>query len=153
MNIKSISELENKDISISQLSSDISYLELDIKNKELEIFQSTKIDFGKFTAQVVEGIFQFNAEFEKNIEYFYNKLLEIEAEVTRRIEAQNIRMTEFMIRAHGEFLHKSKSWRDATEIVYNNKFFKNDTIISGDTSVLSASNIIEGTARRTYYLT
>ena len=38
MNIKSISELKSKDINISQLSSDISYLELDIKNKELADF-------------------------------------------------------------------------------------------------------------------
>lgn len=151
MNIKSISELDSRKATVSQLSAAISFVELDVKNQLLDKFKSEKIDFGDFTRQVVEALFQFNEEFERIIAWFYEVLAEIEKEVTRRIDIQEQTMTEFMMRAHGEFLHKSKSWQDAVEVVYHNKFFKDRVSVVGENSLLSSQNVIEGIARGTYY--
>lgn len=138
-------------MAVAQLSASIAFAELDIKDKLLNKFTSQKIDFGNFTKQAVQQVTQFIVEFDFIVDQFYEVLAKIEKETASRIESQQKTMSEFMMKAHGEFLHKSKSWSDAVEVVHCNKHFKDKVLVAGESSQLSSENVIEGIARGTYY--
>ena len=146
MNIKSISELIQKQLDIHTLSAEIGTSFIELTRNNIRNFNSERLDFGKYTEGAISAFYEFIPEFERKLNEMKNAADNMVNIVEARFEHQNQKMNDFMLDAHANFLHKTEFWRDMTEVVHNKKnFVRNSHILNSCT--LSADNVIEGVSR------
>lgn len=162
MNIKSISELDLKEVSLSKLSADPNAaIEVDFKQVDGS-FKSEKFPIGLYTGQIISELYAQGNVIDGMIAQFKEKLNELMHTIDISVQYMYDKFQAFIISSHNEFVHKTIGWKDSNENIYGgidshnrhcSKDFYNEVYISGDFSTLCADTIIEGATRKTEYYT
>ena len=153
MNIKSISELDPKEVSLSKLSADPNVaIEVDFKQYDGS-FKSEKLPIGSYTGQIVNELYKYCSIIDDMMEYFREQMDQLMQTIDISVQYMYEKLQAFSLSSHGEFVHKAEGWKDSIEEIHLEKQFYGTVHISGENSLLCSDTVIEGVTRSTEFST
>lgn len=152
MRINSVSQLDQKTITIPELIQTESYIEMSflsgIVDDELSLYNSYKLPFHEYNSQISDIVESIKDYIDEKVNALCAYIDKLSDDLNDRLDAQDERISNFIYEADNEwFVHKTQAWTQPEDI-YGTKIFVDVVGVDGPNSMLSAENVIEGTSRR-----
>ena len=151
MRINSVSQLDEKDITIPQLIQSESYIETSFLSgisNDLSLYESYKLPFHTYNQNISTLIEDLKDYIDGRVGQLCSYIDKLSLDLSIRLDNQDKKITDFILCADNDwFVHKNANYKKPEQI-YGTKIFVDVVGIDGAQSMLSSENVIEGTTRK-----
>ena len=151
MRINSVSQLDEKNVTIPQLIQSKSYIETSFLSgisNDLSLYESYKLPFHTYNQNISNLIEDLKDYIDGKVEQLCSCIDKLSSDLKNRLDGQDQRITDFILCADNDwFVHKNANYT-LPEQIYGTKIFVDVVGIDGAESMLSSENVIEGTTRK-----
>ena len=160
MKIKPVSQLDPKTLTtIPELMQQGSYIETSflsgVVNDELSLYNSYKLRFDQYNAAISGLVDDVKDYVDQRCKELSDLINDLSATVLERLHQADLSIENFMHETDNIFLHKKAGYVDPVtgdkEFVYGIKAFVDTVHMKGNSAMLTADTVIEGTSRRSLW--